>query len=301
MEKQLLKTYGSGCARNIAFQIFSVALVFGLFIIPALIAALWGGDRDTNFTVFIVILIGLMLAGIAGVVIWGLRSIRQRAAHLDEVFAPWGLQGSAFLQSGRQYHGKIRGRQAEIYFRRGPNLEINLAAPLNTQAAVVFKSEIGKLSTSLGDYEYLEFNNPLFHNLSLYALDANWMNHILADDLARKAIRELMRVSGAYQLRQILVLPDGLKLTIRRVGTEEITSDNMNTWIDELFVLLNTLESAPGPQEITVMMPIEPVSNQNDRNSLAWLAAGVGCNVLLALMACGGLVALIGLLVSKLQ
>lgn len=300
MEKQLLKTYGSGCARNIAFQIFSVALVFGMFIIPALIAALWGGDRDTNFTVFIVILILIMLAGITGVIIWGLRNMRQRVAYLDEVFAPWGLTGAAFLQNGRQYHGKIFGRRAEIYFHRGPTLEINLAASLNTRAVVVFKSEIGKLSASLGNYENLALNDPLFHNLSIYAQDANWMNNILRDSPARRAIRQLMRVTGAYELRQIRVHPQGLKLTLRRIGMHQIQRENVETWLDDLRVLLEAIIAAPSPQEITMAIPLE-MESQSDRNSLAWLGAGVGCNVLLALMACGGLAALIGLVVSRLQ
>ena len=303
MEKQLLKTYGSGCARNIAFQIFSVVLVFGLFIIPALIAALWGGDRDTNFTFFIVILIGLMLAGIVGVIIWGLRSIRQRAAYLDEVFAAWGLEGQPYLQNGRRYQGKLLGRQADIYFHRGPTLEINIAVPLNTRAAILFKSEIGNVGANLSGYEEVDLNDPIFRNLSLYALDANWMRNILHERAPRTAIRQLMRVTGAYELRQILVQPEGIKFMLRRIQLEAINHKHMEAWVNDLRVLLEAIKTAPRPQEITmVMTPLKyGTAEPTDRKSLAILGAGVGCNVLLALMACGGLVALIGLLVSRLQ
>ena len=301
MEKQLLKTYGSGCARNIAFQIVSVVLTFGIFIIPALIAALWGGDTDTNFAIFMGILLFILLADIAGAVIWGLNSIRKRAAYLDDVFSLWEMEGAAYLQSGRQYHGEINRRQVEIYFHRGPTLEIQIAAPLHTRAAVVFKSEIGKLPASLGDYENVPLNDPLFHNLSIYALDANWMKNLLNDNSPmRQAILQLMRVAVAYEMRQILILPEALKINIRRVSMDQLNRENMNIWMDALHAVLHAIEAAPRPQEITIAIPVE-AANPSKRKSLAWLSAGIGCNILLALAVCAGLVAFIVVIASRVK
>ncbi len=282
MENRFLKTWVEGCARNLAFQIIVMGAAFGLFLIPALIAALWGGDRDTNFAIFMGILIFIIVAGVVGIVTLGVSSIRKRAAQLDAVFEPWRLTGDPYLQNGRQYHGDINGRQVDIYFHRGPTLEIHIAAPLHTRAAVVFKSEIGRISASLGDCETVALNDPVFHNLSSYALDANWMNKILADGPARVAIRQLMRVTGAYELRQILIQPDALKLTIRRVGMEQINRQNVGTWLDDLFTLLMAIVEAPDPQAITVAMPIERAV-QSDRGSLAILVAAAGCSIIATL------------------
>jgi len=285
VEKRLLKTWGEGCGRSLAFQIIVMAAAFSLFLIPALAISLWGGDRDTNFGIFMGILILGILAGIAGTVIWGVSGIRKRAAHLDAIFEPWGLEGSAYLQNGRQYHGEINHHQVKIYFRRGPTLEIQIAAPLNTRAVVVFKSELGRISAELTEYESLVLNDPLFHHLSIYALDANWMNKILADDPGRKAIRTLMRVSGVQELRQIFIQPEALKLIIRRVRINEINQQNVETWIDEMLTLLQTLKHAPNPQEITVAIPILQESHL-DRKSITILAAMVGFTTLAALSVC---------------
>lgn len=285
MEKRLLKTWGEGCGRSLAFQILVMAAAFSIFLVPALIISLWGGDRDINFGISMGILILVILGGIAGAVIWGLAGIRKRADYLDAVFEPWDLEGAAYLQNGRQYHGEINHKQVTIYYRRGPTLEIQIAAPLHTRAVVIFKSELGRISAGLGDYETVVLNDPLFHHLSIYALDANWMNKILTDDPARRAIRTLMRVTGVHELRQISIQPQELKLTIRRLHMDEVNSQNVETWLEEMYTLLRTLEDAPDPQEITVAIPIEQ-GNRLDRKALAILAAAVGFSTLAALSVC---------------
>ncbi len=262
-----------------------MAAAFSLFLIPALAISLWGGDRDTNFGFFMGILILGILAGIAGTVIWGVSGIRKRAVHLDAIFEPWGLEGSAYLQNGRQYQGEINHRDVKIYFRRGPTLEIQIAAPLNTKAMMIFKSELGRTSAGLAGFESITLTDPLFHHLSFCALDANWMNKILDDDAARKAIRTLMRVSGVQELRQISIQPEALNLTIRRIHMDQINRQNVDTWFEELFILLRTLLTAPDPQEITVAIPILQESHL-DRKALTILAAGVGFSTLAALSVC---------------
>ncbi len=285
MEKQLLRTYGSGCARNLAFQILVMILAMGLFVVPAVIAILLGGDRDATTAIFIGLLILVVVAGVVGAAIWSVNRIRQRAAHLDAVFAPWDLTGEPYLRIGRKYHGEIEGHPVEVRFYRGPTLEFHITALLNTRAALLFKSEIGKFAASLGDYETVLSGDPLFHNLSIYALDARWMSEVLADAQARRAARQLMSVSSAYELRQVLIDPESLHLKLRRLPTEEITSENVQRWFDDLFTLLRAAKSVPKPQEITVAMPI--LSDQaTEQHSRTLLFAVAGCSVLAGLAMC---------------
>ncbi len=285
MEKRLLKIWGEGCGRSLAFQILVMAAAFSIFLVPALVISIWGGDRDTNFGIFMGILILVILGGIVGSVVWGVSGIRKRAAHLDAIFEQWGLEGSAYLQNGRQYHGEIDNKQVKIFFRRGPTLEIRISAPLHTQAVVIYKSELGRISAGLGNYETVVINDPVFRNLSIYALDANWMNKILADEPARRAIRTLMRVTGIHELRQILIQPEELQLTIRRVHIDQINRQNVATWLEEMNTLLRTLEDAPDPQEITVATPIIE-TDHIDRKSMVILIAAAGCSALVALSGC---------------
>jgi len=111
------------------------------------------------------------------------------------------------------------------------------------------------------------------------------MNNVMADDPARQAIRKLMRVTAVQELRQILIQPEGLKLTVRRVHMDEINRENVEGWLEELRTLLQTLEDSPDPQEITVAIPIEKEIHL-DRKSLAILGAAVGFSTLAALSVC---------------
>jgi hypothetical protein len=298
METRILKSWGEGCARNLAFQLIILVAAFGLFIIPALIAAIWGGESKINISLFMGILVLLIIAIIIAMAIWAVNRLRKRVAYLDGVFEPWGFTGETYQRYGRQYQGEVNGHQVNIYFQRGPTLEIKISAPLHTHAAIFYKSEIGRISTSIEDYETVILNDPTFRNLSIYALDANWMNNLLTDTAFRNSIRHLMRVTGAYELRQILIQPESVSLTIRRISIDEINSENVAVWLEEVNTLVRAIEEAPDPQEITVATPIKLESDPY-RRSLLILLSITGCSLITALLAWAGIVAALIFLLSK--
>ena len=138
-----------------------------IFITPAIIVAVAIGDRNSGFGLYISIIIGLMLASMVGVIVWGINSTRKRAKKLDAIFTPWGLTGESYYYSGRQYHGEVKRRPVDVYFHRGPTLDISIESRLDARAFIVFKSEIGKYSASLANFEDVALNNPTFHNFSI--------------------------------------------------------------------------------------------------------------------------------------
>jgi len=281
----LLEVFGDGCAQSIVFQLIAFLVLLGIFIVPSIVVAIVIGDQNSNLSLFIWILIALVMVGLVSAFIWARTSIRQRAQRLDEVFKPWGLNGDAYLQFGRQYHGEIKGRHADIYFRRGPSLEIEITTKLDARAVFIFKSEINKLSTSLRSFEDVALNNPSFHNLAIYAQDRYWMDGILETEVTRSAVRRLMKVTSAYELRQILIEPQKIKMSLNRVPFDEINSESINAWIEDVFTLLRAVEAAPAPQAPTVLIPIE-VELDEDRRSTMILSAAVAGSVLAALCIC---------------
>lgn len=299
-KNKLLEVWGDGCTQSIVFQLIGFLVLFGIFIIPAVVVTLVIGDQNSGVSLFIWIVIALVFAIMVGAFIWGRNSLRNRTQHLDAVFKLWGLKGESYYQFGRQYHGEIKGRHVDIYFQRGPTLEIQMATPLDARALIVFKSEIGKLSANLESFETVVLNNPSFHNLAFYAQDQYWLESILDEEVARQAMRQLMSVSHAYQLRQILIQPEKIKLTIRRLPIDEINTDNISAWIDDLFIILRSAETAPPPQASTVETPLEDQSKV-DRKSLTILLAALGCSVLTALLICVGAVTLIVIFLSNFQ
>lgn len=302
MQKRLLQIYGDSCARNIIFQIIVITAALGLFIIPALIAVMMGGNRDTNFKIFMGILIVVMLAVVVGVVFWSINSIRKRARQLDSVFEHWHLKGEAYLQNGRQYRGEIKGRKVEIKFHRGPTLEIKVATSLQARAVVLYKSEIGRFSAGLGNYESVPISDPTFHNLSVFSQDKFWMSKIMEDKQARKAVRQLMGVTSAYELRKVLLQSGAIQLTIRRLPFDEINHENVSQWIEDLFTLLRMAEKSPPPQapteEIDINFETDP--DQVERKSIVILAAAAGCSALVGVAFCVLAISLVTFLVNTL-
>lgn len=286
MNERLMKIWGDSCARSIAFQLIGFIVVLGIFVTPAIIVAFAIGDRNSGFGIYISIIIVLILAGIVGAILWGITSTRKRANLLDAIFTPWGLAGESYLYSGRQYHGEFKGRHVDVYFQRGPTLDIAIETPVEARAFVVFKSEIGKYSASLGNYEGVAINNPTFHNFSIYSQDKFWMENIIDDEPARQALRQLMRVTGAYELRKVMIQPKELKFTLRRIHMDEINQENIQAWFDDLFAFIKAVETAPAPQAATLATPIEEDPKQIERKSAAILASAAVCSVIAALGFC---------------
>ncbi len=282
----LIKTYGRGCARYLIFQLLLLAAVLGLFLLPEVLAMLWGGDRDTRFSIFMGVLIVLMVLLIAGVAVWSLRHLRQRAARLDEVFGSLGMEGMPYQRVGRQYRGWVRGREMEVFFHRGPTLDFRISAPLQARAAIVFQGDVARFSASLGDYQEVALHSPRFRHLGIYAHDAAWMRAVLADERARQAVLSLMQASSAYEIRKITLTPDALQFTLRRTPVNVITSSMVDAWLDNLHTLLDAVAAAPVPRRLVQTQPLSLSSGDQSRAPLYWLFVAWGCGLVGLALAC---------------
>ena len=82
-----------------------------------------------------------------------------------------------------------------------------------------------------------------------------------------------------------MIQPHKLKLTLRRVPFDEISNDNLNIWLDDIFTLLRCAETAPSPQAATVIIPIELESGA-DRKSVTIMITAIACSLIAMLCFC---------------
>ena len=152
MDRRLFKAYGAGCARSLVVQI--VVGVVALCILPAIILVSMLMPLPPELEEYRPILWAFGFVAFLGLftvaaVAWMLWSKRQRAGQFDEAFATLGLSGSNYMLVGRQYHGQVDGRQVDIYFYRGPILDIYLASPLRTRMGVGLSSALSSAASNL--------------------------------------------------------------------------------------------------------------------------------------------------------
>ncbi len=188
MDNRILKAWTTCAGR----AVLSAALVLlGLIILAGLvlIAIFLPLDVDLRPLVIAAGLFIFFIFSIAGVLAWGFLSIRSRASQLDAAFLPLGLSGRGYLTVGRQYHGSVGGRQADIYFSRGPVLELYLSSAVHTRFYAGLKSKLGAALArylNLG-YADLSAGDPAFEDLAVTALDETWGRDLLEQPGVREA------------------------------------------------------------------------------------------------------------------
>ena len=124
-------------------------------------------------------------------------SLYRRKRWLDNVFNPLGLTGSAYMLSGRQYHGAVQGREVTARFYRGPTLELHVNTLLQTRLGIGEKSQVGLAVAGLFNRQPLPLDDPDLDALSIFALDEDWARMLWTDPEAKALLQRLMR-AGEY-------------------------------------------------------------------------------------------------------
>ena len=286
MENRLFKAWGAGCARSAAIQIVTVVVVLcvftGLIMITMAmpLPPAWEDYRPILWAFGFVAFLGLftVLA-----VVWLLWSKGQRAAQFDSAFATLGLTGSNYMLNGRQYHGQVNGRQVDIYFYRGPILDIYVAAPLNTRMGVGMPSGLGKAAAGMLNRQPLQAGHPELSDLVIYPIDERWGRELLDDPMARAAIRRLMEAPGSYEIRNLLFQPESIQVQAHHIHPSRITLEAARQWINDLLALAEIAERLPAPT-VTAQASGAERTIRSDRNRLYWIAGGATCGFFAVMM-----------------
>ena len=242
------KDYIRGAVIGLISTFVALPLICALIFVP-----LWiFNQSDGNIWILIVpaaLFLLILYGGAFGAIAW---TFYQRKRWLDRVFTPLGLEGSAYMLSGRQYQGTVGGREVTARFYRGPTLDLYLSTPLQTRLGIGEKSRVGTAVAGLLHHEPLSLENPDLDALSVFALDENWARSLLADPKARALIQQLMKAGDSWALMQQVHLQPGMfhlhlyrNKNLFRYGIEP---EEAQEWLGGLMALARIAEGLPAPQ-----------------------------------------------------
>lgn len=208
-------------------------------------------------------------------------SIRRRTRKLDALFAPLGLEGTAYMSYFRQYHGTIYGRQTAAFLWRGPVLQIEIETALGTRLGITEHQSDTDFFAGIFGKQPLALAAPELSSLRVYAADEAWARALLADPLAADALRRLTRLgSSVFTRQQVILRPGALFLMLtgnRRLFGIDLTAEQARLWVDDLTRVLQVAEGLPAPTVGADLSAAEQLAlKMRDRNPYFELWVGLG-------------------------
>jgi hypothetical protein len=274
VEGRLARTYGAGCVRGMIISIVAAVVFVCIVGAGCVVSYLAPVPEDMRLFVMLgVFVLGLVLLSLAagGIMVW---QFRQRQGQFDAIFGPLGLKGSAYLTNGRQYHGTIGGRQVDVYFYRGPALDIYVAAPLRTRMGVGMTSVLGGAAANALNRSPLVLDDPTLQGLVFYPSDERWGRELLADESVRAGIRRLMSPNNSYEVRTLLFQPEAVEFKLNHVPVSSLTFDTIRMWVSDMMYLARIAESQSPADRVEAASKLEHTSRVK-RSSFVLPAIGI--------------------------
>ena len=301
MESKTAKGCGAAIVRWLGSYVLTL-LIFACIVLVAVPVLLGGGTYltdhfDSNTAFLLTMGLGLMVlfAIVAPVLAYAIWVLLRRRSQLDAVFMPLGLAGSGLNLSGRQYHGAFQGRRVDVYYipdtgglrAFGPptKLDLYLATPLKTSLAVVTRDAVTEAAARLTKQPELRPADADWANRDIYALDSAWSGALLADPAAKTAILRLTTDQGALELRQFILRPEALHLSLLRFPQSVLTPQIAQGWLDDLLLTARVAESLPPPTQTEQASGLERVV-RTDRNRVTLITWGILLALGLVAVAC---------------
>jgi hypothetical protein len=197
-----------------------------------------------SVTLFLLILIG---GGLGIIPFVFLRRTRQ----YDAIFAPLGLKGKMYMVSGRQYHGTVRGRQIDVYFYRGPTLDMRASTAVQTRLSVVGSDAVSLPLARAFGREPLSLPDPGLSGLTVFAHDEEWALLLLANPEVKALLRQLILGESFFLMQQLYLEPGTFSLRLYRnkgLFQFKITPDEARQWLNGLLSLARIAETMPTPR-----------------------------------------------------
>jgi hypothetical protein len=209
----------------------------------------------------------------AGAALW-------RRTKLDALFVPLGLTGRTYQTSFRQYHGTVQGRQVDVYFYRGPVLEIEVSTTLQTRLGVTGQQADTRFFANLVDRQPLVFADPALSDLTIFALDETWARSLLAVPDAVELLHRLIALNSTFTRQQVILRPGTFQLMLsgnQRLFGFDVSPQQVRMWLDDLLRLVQTAEPLPVPQVTAQLTSTEQFAQRlRQRNPYMALWAGLG-------------------------
>ena len=262
-----------GCIIRLIATVVVVPLALVLIIVPLIL--IQNSNNLSNTTVFLITAVPMLLFFaiiFGGCLIFIVVVRKRRSSWLDAIFGQGGLglEGRSYLFNFRQYHGQLHGRKVDVYFYRGPTLDIFISTSLKTRFNIGDKNRIGLALARTMNRTPIEINEPAWQNLSVFALDADWMRRLLANPQAKTILLRLLTDRNDALFRQVHLQPEGLYLKLYRnqnLFKYGLTAEQVNRWMSDLFTLAQIAESLPAPMITDAASSLEQ-QNQSNRDNI---------------------------------
>jgi len=249
---KLLKARFKDQMRGMVISLISTAIVVPLFCVCVLIPL--GLTLRSDYSIWVLIVpaclfLLILFGGGFGALAW---TFYRRKRWLDSLFAPWGLTGSVYMISGREYQGSVEGREVVARFYRGPTVDLYVGTPLQTRLGAADKSSTSLTLAGMLGREPLALDDPDLEAWSVFALDEEWAHSLLADQEAKRLFQRLMRAGESWVLMQQVYLQPGA-FHLRLYRSEKlfgygIEPEEAQAWLDDLLALARIAEGLPAPQ-----------------------------------------------------
>ena len=278
-ENKLLKAWGAGCARTIVISLLVFMIMGGAFLGLIILVFFLPIPNEQRIYILMGGFLLILFLMITGVLLWGVRSINRYRRMLDAALTPLGLTGIAFMLNGRQYHGMLNGRQADVYFYRGPSLDIFIASPLNTRLGFGLKGRKNQPPFVGMHQTELVINDPKLAHISIFSLDVGWGRELLEDPLARAAIVRLTSLQPGLEFRNLSFQPEALHFHVHHINPGTLTPENLRLWVIDLLDLITIAESLPSPSVTAAASSLEQKARLR-RSDFTLPMLGISCGII---------------------
>jgi len=278
-ENKLLKAWGAGCTRSIVISLVVFMIMLGAFLGLVILVFLLPIPNDQRIYLLMGGFLLILFLMITGVLLWGVRSINRYRRLLDAALTPLGLTGIAYMWNGRQYHGMLNGRQADVYFYRGPSLDIYIASPLNTRLGIGLKGPKNQHASVGLNHTELVINDPDLAHISIFSLDVPWGRELLDNPLARAAIVRLTSLQPGLEFRNLSFQPEALHFHLHHINPGTLTPENLRLWVIDLLDLITIAESLPSPSVTDAASSLERKARLR-RSDFTLPLLGISCGII---------------------
>jgi hypothetical protein len=279
----LTQDLARGCGRSLVIRV--IATVIGLPLACILIFVPLWLLMQFDFQPWTLVVVALMwlVPMFLGIVVFPLGVVLQRKANFDALFQPLGLSGRAYQTFFRQYHGRMDARQVDVYFYRGPILEIEASTSLHTRLGVASSSTDTAFFAGLLGKQPLDFDDPALEDLTVFADDQNWVRALLAHPETLQLLRRLTALgSSLFTRQQVILRPGAFRLMLsgnRRLFRIDLTPPQVRVWLDDLLRLAQIAEALPAPS-VTSELTAPERSLLKIRKQNPYLALWVGLGLI---------------------
>ncbi len=228
---------GKGClsvfARVIVIRIAAVAVVFVVGIVSVfmgLIAGAFGGavwGVAVAAVVFFVVIFG-------GGNAFLLFSVLRRKMLLDRAFVPLGLQGRMYRLFFRRFEGKIAGRKTEVFFHRGPILEVLMETSLKTRAGITLDYADTAFFAEILDKQPLQPGLRGLEDVKIWTDDEAWARSLVQDNGGAARVRQILDDRAFFVRNHLKIIPGFIHLQFsgnQNVMRWSIPPEQANRWI----------------------------------------------------------------------